>query len=101
MELRVLQRGSCEPLKAGVHAAALGLFAIMGLYNAAAWVSRRQRHLVVNAIVYSTLTMWEQKHVARHLAECRKCHEGLAKAVAPGGAPPPRAEAAIPARFAA
>src|SRR5262245_35792929 len=73
--LPVLQCGNCEPLKAGVHAAALGLCAVMGLYNAAAWLSRRQRHLAVNAVVYTALTLWEQRHVAHHLAELNKCHE--------------------------
>ena len=60
MALPILQRGSCEPLKAGVHAAALGLFAIMGLYNAAAWLSRRQTHLAVNAVLYSALIIVER-----------------------------------------
>jgi hypothetical protein len=41
--LEVVQNGKCEELKLGVHAAALGLVAVMGLYNAAAWLSRRQR----------------------------------------------------------
>ena len=75
MEISLLNKGSCEPLKAGVHAAALGLFAIMGLYNAAAWLVRRQRHLAVNAVVYSTLTVFEQKHVAHHLAELHDCRK--------------------------
>ena len=80
MELSVLQRGSCEPLKAGVHAAALGLFAVMGLYNAAAWISRRQGHLAVNALLYSTLTLWERNHVGRHIAEVRRCKQAEAAA---------------------
>ena len=75
MALPILQRGSCEPLKAGVHAAALGLFAIMGLYNAAAWLSRRQRHLAVNAALYSALIFVEQKHVKQHLAELKACRQ--------------------------
>ena len=78
MELRVLQRGSCEPLKAGIHATALGLFAIMGLYNGAAWLTRRQTHLAVNAILYSALTVWERKHVANHLRELRRCQNAKA-----------------------
>jgi len=71
--LPVLQCGNCEPMKAGFHAATLGLCAIMGLYNAAAWLSRRQRHLAFNAAIYTALTIWEQRHVAHHLAELRKC----------------------------
>ncbi len=70
--LEVLQCGKCEPLKLGVHALALGLVAVMGLYNAAAWLSRRQKHLAFNAVMYAALTVWEQQHVAHHIAELRR-----------------------------
>jgi hypothetical protein len=73
MTMGVLKCGSCEPLKAGVHATALGLAVLMGLYNAAAWLSRREHHLAVNAVLYAALTAWEQKHVSRHVAELRRC----------------------------
>jgi hypothetical protein len=69
--LTVLQCGECEPLKAGVHATALGLFAVMGLYNAAAWLMRREGHLGVNAVLYSVLTLWEQHHLTHHIARMR------------------------------
>jgi hypothetical protein len=70
--LGVLQNGSCERIKAAVHATALGLAALMGLYNAAAWLSRRRPHLAVNAVLYIALTAWEQQHVCHHLAELRR-----------------------------
>ena len=66
--LTLLQCGSCEPLKLGVHATALGLAAVMGIYNAAAWLARRDRHLAVNTLLYTALFMWEQHHVAHHHA---------------------------------
>ena len=72
MDLEVLKCGSCEELKAGVHATALGLVAVMGLYNAAAWLARRQRHLAFNAVMYAVLAAWEHQHVARHMAEIRR-----------------------------
>jgi hypothetical protein len=72
MDLKVLECGSCEELKLGVHSAALALTVVMGLYNAAAWLSRRQRHLAVNAVLYAALSAWEQQHVAHHLAELRR-----------------------------
>jgi hypothetical protein len=75
MEMSLLRCGSCEPLKAGVHATALGLSAVMGLYNAAAWLTRREMHLAVNAVLYTMLTAWEQQHVAHHLAELRRAHD--------------------------
>jgi hypothetical protein len=68
VELNVLNCGSCEALKTGVHAAALGLAVVMGAYNAAAWLRRRQPHLAINAVLYAALAAWEQQHVAHHLA---------------------------------
>jgi len=75
MQLPVLQCGSCEPLKASVHGTALGLFAVMGLYNAAAWLARREQHLAVNAILYAALTAWEQQQVAHHIEALRRSQE--------------------------
>jgi len=68
LQLDVLNCGSCETLKTGVHAAALGLAVVMGAYNAAAWLRRRQPHLAINAVLYAALAAWEQQHVAHHLA---------------------------------
>ena len=77
MDLKVLKCGNCEELKLGVHGAALGIVALCGLYNAAAWLSRRERHLAVNAVLYTALTVWEQQHVSHHMAEMRRPHPGL------------------------
>jgi hypothetical protein len=70
--MEMLQCGNSERLKTGVHAAVFGLAAVCGLYNAAAWVSRRQTHLAINAVLYAALMVWEQQHVAHHLAELRQ-----------------------------
>ena len=85
MPLSVLQRGECEPLKAGIHGAALGLFAVMGLYNAAAWLTRQHHHLAINAVLYTALTIWEQHHVAHHLETMRRCR--AASTAAPADPP--------------
>lgn len=50
--LAILYPGNCEPLKASFHGVALILAAVMGAYNAAAWVRRRQSHLAINATIY-------------------------------------------------
>ncbi len=71
MSLNVLTRGSCEGLKAGVHVTALGLAVVMGVYNLAAWVRRREPHLAVNTVLYAALIAWEHRHVAHHVAELR------------------------------
>jgi hypothetical protein len=74
MDLKVLKCGNCEELKLGVHAAALGIVALCGAYNIAAWLSRREQHLAVNAVLYAALTIWEQQHVSHHMAEIRRPH---------------------------
>jgi hypothetical protein len=71
MDLKVLKCGNCEELKLGVHAMALGLAAVCGAYNAAAWLSRREKHLAVNAMLYAALIAFEHQHVAHHIAELR------------------------------
>jgi len=82
MDLKVLKCGNCEPLKVGVHATALGIAALCGLYNAAAWLSRREQHLAVNAVLYAALTAFEHRHVSHHIAELRRPRQ------APEPAPP-------------
>ena len=58
----------------------------MGLYNAAAWLKRRDMHLAVNAVLYGALAAWEQKHVAHHLRVLRRVRDAnrpdIAQAVA-------------------
>ena len=70
--LPILYPGSCEPLKAAVHGLALGLAALMGAYNAAAWWQRRQSHLAVNTAIYLAAVFFEQRHVVHHLVPCRE-----------------------------
>src|SRR5262245_26233649 len=72
MDLKVLKCGNCEELKLGVHAVTLGLAALCGLYNAAAWLSRREQHLAMNVVIYVGLIAIEQRHVAHHIAEMRR-----------------------------
>jgi len=72
MDLKVLKCGNCEELKLGVHALALGVAALCGLYNAAAWMSRRERHLAINTAMYAALIAIEQQHVSHHIAELRR-----------------------------
>ena len=72
MDLKVLKCGNCEVLKLSVHATALGIAALCGLYNAAAWLNRREQHLAVNAVLYTALIAFEQRHVSHHIAELRR-----------------------------
>ena len=84
MDLKVLKCGNCEELKLGVHALALGVAALCGVYNAAAWLSRRERHLAVNTIMYAALIAFERQHVSHHIAELRRPVEPDAPAQASG-----------------
>jgi hypothetical protein len=68
--LPILDVGCCEPFKAAIHGAALGLTVLMGAYNAAAWLRRRQRHLAINTIIYLAAAVWEERHVRHHVREC-------------------------------
>jgi hypothetical protein len=72
MNLAVLQCGECETLKASVHGSALALSALMGLYNVAAWLKRRDTHLAVNAVFYAALVAWEHKHFAHHVRAMKR-----------------------------
>jgi hypothetical protein len=85
MDLKVLKSGVCEELKLGVHALALGVAALCGAYNAAAWLSRREQHLAINTVLYAALIAFEQQHVSHHIAELRK----------PEGTPVPTTAGAI------
>ena len=68
--LPILKQGACEPFKALVHGASLGLCALIGLYNAAAWINRRDRHLAVNTAVYLMACAWECRLVVHHVDAC-------------------------------
>jgi hypothetical protein len=92
LDFDVLQRGHCEELKLGVHAGALALAALCGVYNAAAWLVRRERHLAVNTMMYAALVMWEQKHIAQHMEAIR--HPGNGSLLTGPGTPPPESLAA-------
>jgi hypothetical protein len=74
----MLDVGRCEPLKAVVHGIVLATVAVCAAYNTAAWLKRRQRHLGINAVVYSAAVWWEYSHVMHHLAECEPVTQRLA-----------------------
>jgi hypothetical protein len=63
---RFLKPGEGEMVKGAVHATVFGLAVLCGVYNAAAWIARRERHLGVNAVLYTGLAIWEAVHVQHH-----------------------------------
>jgi hypothetical protein len=70
LEMKVLDAGRCEPLKAAVHGVLFATAAVCAAYNGAAWLRRRQRHLAINAVIYTTAVLWERCHIAHHLRAC-------------------------------
>ena len=63
--------GNHEGLKCAVHATAGFMVGLCAAYNATAWMFRRDRHLWVNALVYSFAVAWEVKQTMHHLNACQ------------------------------
>jgi hypothetical protein len=63
---RFCTNGEREVLKGAFHAAGCTLAALMATYNTVAWCYRRERHLGVNAVVYTLATLWEVRQTAHH-----------------------------------
>jgi hypothetical protein len=60
-------RGESEVLKGAVHAAGGALAALMAAYNITAWFYRRERHLGINAVVYTVAVAWEVRQTTHHM----------------------------------
>ena len=67
--------GNHEGVKCAVHAAAGFLVGVCAAYNITASCFRRDRHLRVNAVVYSLALAWELKQTLHHLDAIRRCVE--------------------------
>ena len=63
--------GNNEALKCTVHGASGVIAGMMAAYNIAACCFRRDRHLRVNAVVYSLLVAYELKQTLHHLNRIR------------------------------
>lgn len=64
--VNVLYHGTCEPLKRSVHRVMEGTALVCLLYNAAAWLKRRETHLAVNVVIYTAIVVLEDYVCARH-----------------------------------
>ena len=65
--------GNHEAVKCAVHAAAGLLVGVCAAYNITASCFRRDRHLRVNAVVYSLAVAWELKQTIHHLNATGRC----------------------------
>jgi hypothetical protein len=73
----MLDSGQCEGMKAVVHGVLLATVGVCAAYNTAAWLKRRQRHLAINAVIYSAAVWWERCHVLHHLRDCSRTVTGV------------------------
>jgi hypothetical protein len=74
--------GQHELLKAGVHGAAGVIAGLMAAYNIAACCFRPDRHLRVNAFVYTLLVAYELKHTTHHLKTAKAVCSSAATTIA-------------------
>jgi hypothetical protein len=65
--------GNHEGVKCAVHAAAGFMVGVCAAYNIAASFYRRDRHLRINAIVYTLAVAWEAKQTLHHLNAVSGC----------------------------
>ena len=93
-EVKLLDPGRCEPLKATVHGVLFATVAVCAAYNTAAWLKRRQRHLAINAVIYGFALFWERGHIVRHLTACQGERPEAPAAVEPAPAPQDLSDAA-------
>jgi len=68
MVQRLCTTGNHELLKCGVHGAAGIIAGVMAAYNIAACCFRTDRHLRVNAFVYTLAVAYEVKQTLHHLS---------------------------------
>jgi hypothetical protein len=59
--------GNHETLKSTVHGAAGVIAAVMAAYNITACCFRRDRHLRLNALIYTLLVAYELKQTVHHI----------------------------------
>ena len=65
--------GNHEVVKCAVHAAAGLLVGVCAAYNITASCFRRDRHLRLNAVIYTLAFAWEMKQALHHLDAIPPC----------------------------
>ena len=58
--------GEGEAVKGAVHGALMTLLALCAAYNASAFSRRRERHLALNALLYTAGIVYEMAQVRHH-----------------------------------
>jgi hypothetical protein len=79
MVRRFCASGNHEGVKCAVHAASGLIVGACAVYNITAACFRRDRHLRINAVVYSLAVAWELKQTLHHLNAIRGCSDAPAE----------------------
>ena len=64
--MSLLNKGSDEAYKGALHAYLAGFLTVVGSYNLAAYLARRERHLLTNTVIYTAGVGWEVYQAWRH-----------------------------------
>ena len=75
MVRRFCASGNHEGVKCAVHAASGLIVGVCAIYNITASCFRRDRHLRINAVVYTLAVAWELKQTLHHLNALSGCSE--------------------------
>ena len=75
MVRRFCASGNHEGVKCAVHAASGLIVGVCAVYNITAWCFRRDRHLRINAVVYTLAVAWELKQTLHHLNALAGCSD--------------------------
>jgi hypothetical protein len=84
MVQKLCTTGNNELLKCSVHGASGIIAGVMAAYNIAACCFRRDRHLRVNAFVYTLLVAYELKQTLHHLSYIQAARHAAPPGVAAG-----------------
>ena len=67
----ILSKGSDEIYKGVLHAYLAGVLTVIGSYNLAAYLTRKDRHLLTNAIIYTVAVGWEIHQTWTHFSPAK------------------------------
>lgn len=73
--MRLFHAGECEPFKSAWHVGGFVFAAGAAGYNTGAWLSRGEPHLLVNAVVYGALAIFEHRKIVHHLVVPGHTHD--------------------------
>jgi len=64
--MTLLMKGTDEAYKGALHAYLAGFLTVVASYNLAAYLARRENHLLTNTVIYGTGIAWEIRQAWIH-----------------------------------